>query len=89
MNQRMAQAVLAIVALPIRAPLSAIDPVPLQAVSTMGARPHTIFFRIMLPMSVPGMLIVRQVAGQPSGSMAIGDSASVAWSADQTLLFTE
>jgi putative spermidine/putrescine transport system permease protein len=41
--------------LPIHSTLSTIDPVLLQAASTMGAKPRTIFFRIMLPMSLPGI----------------------------------
>jgi putative spermidine/putrescine transport system permease protein len=43
------------VVLPIHSTLSTIDPVLLQAASTMGAKPRTIFFRIMLPMSLPGI----------------------------------
>lgn len=43
------------VVLPIHSTLSAMDPVLMQAASTMGARPSTIFFRIMLPLSVPGI----------------------------------
>ncbi|GGF34463.1 ABC transporter permease [Aliidongia dinghuensis] len=41
--------------LPLQATLATIDPVLLQAGSVCGARPFTVFRRLLLPMSLPGI----------------------------------
>ncbi|WP_119459656.1 ABC transporter permease [Rhodospirillaceae bacterium SYSU D60014] len=41
--------------LPLHATLSAIDPAIMQAASIAGARPRQIFFRVLLPLSLPGI----------------------------------
>ncbi|MEA2780640.1 MAG: putative spermidine/putrescine transport system permease protein [Rhodospirillaceae bacterium] len=43
------------VILPLHATLSAIDPAIMQAASIVGARPSQIFFRVLLPLSAPGI----------------------------------
>jgi putative spermidine/putrescine transport system permease protein len=41
--------------LPIHATMSTLDPALMQAASVAGARPATIFFRILLPLTLPGI----------------------------------
>lgn len=43
------------VVLPLQATMSTIDPATMQAASICGARPFQVFFRVLLPLSLPGI----------------------------------